>query len=58
VTDPYRILGTGSRDWQDQQAVRTALAEAICKIPADQEIVIVHGGCPTGADAITHAWAN
>lgn len=58
MTAIYRIVVTGSRDWQDEQTVHTALAEAVCKIPAEREIVIVHGGCPTGADAIVHTWAH
>jgi hypothetical protein len=51
-------LVTGSRDWDDEHAVQLALAEATCGLPADREIVIVHGGCPTGADAIAHAWGS
>lgn len=59
MTDrPYRILVTGSRTWDDESAVWLALAQAVCGVPADREIVIVHGGCPTGADAIAHAWGS
>lgn len=54
---PYRILVTGSRDWEDQQAVCRALADTVRPLPADREIVIVHGACPTGADHMAHEWA-
>lgn len=56
---PYRILITGSRDWQDRAAVddiltATAAANAFTETPT----VIVHGGCPTGADAMADDWAR
>jgi hypothetical protein len=46
-----RILVTGSRDWTDVAVIDDALREAVRGVPAD-EVVIVHGDCPTGADAI------
>lgn len=55
---PYRILITGSRTWTDIGAVHQALADAVHPIPADREIVIVHGDCPRGADAIADQWAR
>ncbi|MFI7294001.1 DUF2493 domain-containing protein [Streptomyces sp. NPDC050121] len=55
---PYRILVTGSRDWEDQQAVYDALANVVRPLPADRKIVIVHGACPTGADQMAHEWAR
>lgn len=45
-----RILVTGSRDWSDEQAVRDALRGAASGI-ASQDVTVVHGHCPTGADA-------
>ena len=54
---PYRVLVTGSRDWDDRATIRRALDEVYARTPADQDFVLVHGGCPTGADAIAHAWA-
>lgn len=53
----YRILVTGSRIWDDEQAVWKALAEAVRDVPADREVTIVHGACPNGADRIAHEWA-
>lgn len=51
----YRILVTGSRDWTDHDLVRDALTMAIYQnVPA----VIVHGACPTGADAIASWWVR
>lgn len=49
-----RVLVTGSRAWTDAAVVRTALTEAWRA--AGQPLVVVHGGCPTGADAIAAAW--
>jgi YspA, cpYpsA-related SLOG family len=44
-----RILVTGSRDWSD----RHLIAVAISKIHDDGHgITIVHGACPSGADAL------
>ncbi|MBT2477613.1 DUF2493 domain-containing protein [Streptomyces sp. ISL-94] len=53
-----RILVTGSRNWTDIGTIRRALDEAYAFTPADHEFVLAHGGCPTGADAIAHAWAD
>lgn len=52
----YRILVTGSRDWDAEGTLRAALAQAAADhIP---DVVIVHGACPRGADAMAHAWAR
>lgn len=48
---PYRVLVTGSRDWDDLAAVRNALGQVRTE-DTDQPIVVVHGDCPTGADAM------
>lgn len=58
MTNPYRILVTGSRDWTDRQTVWDALAPIARALPADQDLVLVHGGCPTGADAMCDEWAR
>lgn len=62
MTDPYRILVTGSRDWADRETIWGALAEIVRPLPAHQEIVIVQGACPgvrqfPGADRIAVEWA-
>ncbi|HSE05947.1 MAG TPA: DUF2493 domain-containing protein [Methylomirabilota bacterium] len=55
MPDPYRVLVTGSRDWEDELAVEGALAWAVYqKVPA----VIVHGACRTGADSIASRWTR
>jgi len=45
-----RILVTGSRDWDDEGAIRQAIAE-ITQLHGHGHVV-VHGACPSGADAI------
>lgn len=51
----YKILVTGSRDWANIDFVRDALTHAIYQhLPA----TIVHGACPTGADAIASWWVR
>lgn len=49
-----RILVTGSRDWVDTKSVFDALERAT-RLAAD--VTIVHGDCPSGADAIADDWA-
>jgi len=56
-----RILVTGSRDWPDDGSVETALrklrSENYLKTGSDQ-VTVVHGDCPTGADAYAKRWAR
>lgn len=55
MTAPFRVLVTGSRDWLSELTVEGALATAVYQqVPA----VIVHGACPTGADAIAARWTR
>lgn len=50
----YRILITGSRAWNDYNKVSKVLtAEVAAAIKLGLDVVVVHGDCPTGADAIT-----
>jgi SLOG family YspA-like protein len=46
-----RILVTGSRDWEDSELIEKVLTQHLH--PA---AVLVHGDCPTGADAIAKRW--
>lgn len=48
-----RILITGSRDLSDYEVVASALSKTVV---ADS--VVVHGDCPTGADALAEKWCN
>lgn len=50
-----RVLVTGSRNWTNEAAVYSALTELI---RTSNRITVVHGACPTGADAIAHHWAT
>jgi YspA, cpYpsA-related SLOG family len=49
-----RVLITGSRDWTDEQQVRDDL-ELLLMLA---DLTVVHGACPTGADAHAHAWCQ
>ncbi|MFJ5967918.1 SLOG family protein [Streptomyces sp. NPDC093060] len=59
MPDPYRVLVTGSRDWPTPSTVWAALnntrEEALL---AGQHLAVVHGACPTGADAHAAHWAE
>jgi hypothetical protein len=50
-----RILVTGSRDWTDARTLERALDGAVRGLPADELVILVHGGNPHGADALAHA---
>lgn len=50
-----RVLVTGSRDWLDIDLVRGELEKLATP---DSFIAVVHGACPTGADAIADLWAQ
>jgi hypothetical protein len=52
-----RIIVTGSRNWTNGQAVFRALTQAADGQDWDQ-LVIVHGACPTGADHFAVRWAS
>lgn len=61
MTAPYRLLVTGSRDWTDTDRVWLELGNAVGAIHRDdisREIIIVHGDCPRGADAIADEWGR
>lgn len=53
---PFRILVTGSRRWTDTKL----LAETLTKAIKDHysHVIIVHGGCPQGADALAELFAQ
>ncbi|MFC9269001.1 SLOG family protein [Streptomyces zhihengii] len=55
----HRVLVTGSRDWSDAGTVWRALNDVRASaLLGGHEIVVVHGACPTGADAQTQHWAD
>lgn len=69
MTAPFRILVTGSRDWDDRLTIYRAL-NSVCEaadllyppdqygntLPDPSKFVVVHGACPTGADRIADDW--
>lgn len=52
---PFRVLVTGSRTWTDHDVVRDALVAARYQ---QDGMVVVHGACPSGADAIASWWVR
>lgn len=58
MTD-YRILVTGSRTWADEEAVRVELGTEMQRAFAlSMRPVVVHGGCPRGADVMASRLAD
>lgn len=55
-----RVLVTGSRRWSDAAALEAALVQAWDEALAAgfDGMVVVHGGCPTGADRLAWEWAS
>lgn len=51
-----RILITGSRNWTDKKKVLYALVDQV--MYKKEDVVFIHGGCPTGADAIAGEWID
>ncbi|MBP5870883.1 SLOG family protein [Streptomyces scabiei] len=51
MSTPYRVLVTGSRTWEDVDTIVGALRQIRRDIEG-RPIVVVHGDCLTGADAI------
>lgn len=56
VARPYRVLVTGSRTWTDVPKLDEALSLAL--MTHRGRMVLVHGACPTGADAQADEWAR
>jgi hypothetical protein len=55
MSQPFRLLVTGSRTWHDISAIERALAVILDGHP--EGVLLVHGACPCGADAIAAAYA-
>lgn len=54
-----RILVTGSRDWPDDYAVDDTLSDVEQqRDDPGAPFVVVHGACPTGADAYAARWVE
>jgi hypothetical protein len=50
-----RILVTGSRDWNNVETICAALESAL-QLLGGEDVVLVTGACPTGADLIATAY--
>lgn len=48
-----RVIVTGGRDWNEEARLRDTL-DAL----TERDDVIIHGACPTGADAMAELWAK
>ena len=56
---PRRVLVTGSREWDAEGTLRQALIAAKMAVAGeDHDLIVVHGACPTGADAMADMWAK
>ncbi|WP_436528579.1 bifunctional DNA primase/polymerase [Actinoplanes sp. HUAS TT8] len=53
---PFRVLLTGSRTWTDVAAITAVLDRLHARHGA--ALVVVHGACPRGADAIADQWCR
>lgn len=55
-----RIIVTGSRDWPEPAVVYEAIMDELPRMPwaVREPVTVVHGGCPTGADAAAAAWVR
>ncbi|MFE2994168.1 hypothetical protein ACFXG4_04040 [Nocardia sp. NPDC059246] len=61
----FRLLATGSRNWNDWHAVDHAFTDVLVQLPVGSTLVVVHGDCPDGRprrppglDAIADRWAR
>jgi YspA, cpYpsA-related SLOG family len=53
MSDTYRVLVTGSRDWEDQATVEHALDDLLAR---HGTLTLVHGAARKGADSMAHNW--
>lgn len=51
-----RVIVTGGRDYEDKAAVFATLDRVLAKY--GDELVIITGSCPTGADLFAEQWAK
>ena len=55
MRQPFRLLVIGSRTWDDPAVIEHALAAILARHP--EGVLLVHGACPRGADAMAAAYA-
>lgn len=51
-----RILVCGSRDFRDDAKLEHVLNTVVRPIAGYARFTLIHGACPTGADAFTDTW--
>ena len=61
MADPFRLLVTGSRNWDNSIMIHSELYAASDALLERQgasstPIIVIHGACRSGADAIAAAW--
>ena len=54
----FRVLVTGSRTWTDADLLCSVLDDILRDHLGKTVVVIVHGDCPRGADAMARAWVR
>ena len=52
------LLVTGSRDWTGGMLLTVLNHQLAMANDIGGRLVVVHGACPTGADALTDVWAK
>ena len=55
MRQPFQLLATGSRTWDDVRTIEQGLAVILDRHP--EGVLLVHGAYPRGADAIAAAHA-
>jgi hypothetical protein len=55
MSQMFRLLVTGSRTWDDVRTIEQVLAVILDR--HSEGVLLVHGACPRGADAIAAAYA-
>jgi hypothetical protein len=53
-----RVLVTGSRNWTNQYVIGKYLFFESYEHPSNDQVTLVSGHCPTGADLMAEEWAR
>lgn len=52
-----RLLVSGYRKFASREMILKEILEIFSDYPPDEKHTIIHGGCPTGVDAVAHTLA-
>lgn len=52
------VLVCGGRAFNDRDLVEQSLYTLLRGVPKDEPLLVIHGACPTGVDAIADDWAE